>query len=360
VDFTQQRVASGLQLGTGVALVGATVFVGGYADQTVFDGSPGSFGGDGVVLRYDTNGTWQATSRIGSNTEDFVAALASNASNLLVAGYTDGSFDGQTNAGRRDAFLSKRDSAGTAIWTRLVGTNDYEDAGGAAFDSAGNAYLAGVTQGSFPSFNNPNFAANAFVARFDSAGNRTLLQQFVASPGTGSQAYDVGVDPSGNIYLAGSAYGSFGGQMNAGLWDAFLMKLDSAGNMLWARLLGTSGDDAAGTLDFDGMGHIWIAGNSKPVFGPNVRNSDGFVAEYDADGNLLGKVSIATSADESIGLTMGPDGAAYVTGYARSLDSFGDPIIGSSDIIVAKIVPEPCTALLGVSGVMLLLLRRRS
>jgi len=142
-------------------------------------------------------------------TDDYILALAGNATSLLAAGYTSSSFETQTNAGIYDAFLSKRDSTGAVVWTRFAGTVRYDEGRGAAFDSAGNRYLAGLTEGSFSGFTNAG-SNDLFVARYDSAGNRTLLKQ-IGTSGT-EYANDVKVDVSGNIYLTGTTYGALGGQ----------------------------------------------------------------------------------------------------------------------------------------------------
>lgn len=364
VDFISQRGGSGNEVGVGVALVGSgTVFTGGYTNSGTIDGQSAPGGLDALTVRYDTSGTWQGTMRLGSSASDLGYALAGNSTHLLVGGYTFGSFDGQTNAGGADAFLSKRDSTGAVVWTRYAGTSGYDYGRGATFDNAGNAYLTGYTEGSFSGFTNAGGTAGAtdlFVARYDSAGNRTLLKQFGVSGY--DDALDVKVDGSGNIYLAGSTQGALGGQTNAGGYGAFVMKLDSAGNVLWTRLLGGSNNDGSSAIALDGAGHVWIDGNSSSTFGghTNVGGDDAFVAEYDSNGTLLGTTFLSTSGNEvASGLAIGPDGAAYVTGWTAG--ALGGPNAGSNDVFVAKITaaPEPSAALLLAAGAGLLLRRRR-
>jgi hypothetical protein len=365
VDFTQQRGGNGADISYGVALVGSsTVFVGGDTLSAPFDGAAllGSAGvTDALTVRYDTSGVWQGTRRIGGGNVDTVAALTGNATHLLAAGSTMSAFEGQsTSWNNTGAFLSKRNSTGDVIWTRFLETNAPDQGRAAAFDSAGNAYLAGGTQGSLSGFTNAG-SNDLFVARYNGLnGSRTLLQQF----GTSGLdlAYDMAVDLGGNIYLTGSTEGALGGQTNAGLTDAFVMKLDSNGSVLWTRLLGGSAAEESLGLGLDAAGNVWIGGHSYSTFGghANVGSADAFVAAYDSAGNLFGTTFFGTPGIDTInGLAIGSDGAAYVTGYTTGALSPSNGV--GHDVFVSKItaVPEPSTALLGLSGVVFTLVRRR-
>src|SRR5437867_4288428 len=76
-------------------------------------------------------------------------AVAVDASDVYVAGPTDGALPGQTNAGGNDAFLRKYDADGTEVWTRQFGSLDYDDAESVAADVSG-IYVVGLTAGTLP------------------------------------------------------------------------------------------------------------------------------------------------------------------------------------------------------------------
>ncbi len=327
----------------------------GSTTSQIWDGAAALGGTDALAVGYSTAGAYQTTNRFGSNQNEAAFAAAGNATHLLAAGLTTGTIDGQAGFGGTDAFLSKRDSSGALVWTRVVGTISSDSGRAAAFDGAGNAYLAGYTAASA-------FGSNdLFVARYDASGNRTLLKQW-GSIGSDT-AYDVEVDGSGNIYLTGYTDGALGGQTNSGGNDAFLIKLDSSGNVLWTRLLGGTGADFSKGLALDAAGRVWIGGYSNsPTFAghTNAGSNDAFVAQYDSAGTLLNTAFWSTTGDDLItGMAAAPDGSVSVSGYTSG--TLGAANAGDYDAFAASLttVPEPTTAALLLGSGALLLLRRR-
>ncbi len=360
VDFTQQRGTSAEDYGTGVAILGSgTIFVGGVIAGAI-DGQAHAGGDDAGIIQYNTIGVWQGTKLFGTSGSDFIGAVAASAMNLFTGGFSTGSFGGQTNAGSADAIVSKHDASGALLWTSFLGSSGDDQCYGVAVDAVGNSFITGYTLGNLPGSSSAG-SYDFFVAKYDSNGNRTLLKQF----GTSGVdfARGINVDISGNIYIAGYTAGNLGGETNAGSDDAFVTKLDSAGNVLWTRLFGGSfSSDHANALDVDGNGNVFIGGSSSGNVGTytSVGRDDAFVVGYDTNGNLLGSQFLGSSGDDKIiGLSLGPDGGAYVTGYTDG--SLGSPNLGGPDIFVAKIIgiPEPASALLLLGGGAMLNLRRR-
>jgi hypothetical protein len=116
-------------------------------------------------------------------------------------------------------------------WIRQLGDSVYDESKAVSADGLGSVYIGGRTDGSLggPSLG----STDAFVSKFDSAGNLLWTSQH----GTSATDYGYGVsaDGLGNIFLSGYTYGSLGGP-HAGSADAFVSKFDSAGNFVWARL----------------------------------------------------------------------------------------------------------------------------
>ena len=89
----------------------------------------------------------------------------------------------------------------------------------------------------------------------------------------------VAADGLGNVYISGRTLGSLGGP-NAGGNDAFVSKYDAAGNFQWTHQLGTSGHDFSYGVTADGLGNVYISGDTFGSLGvPSEGGNDAFVAK---------------------------------------------------------------------------------
>lgn len=361
LEFTRTRGGGSDDAGRSVTILGSdTVLVGGETNSNTFDGHSRLGSVDAFLARFDSSGVWQQTSRFGGNDVDGINASAAQGPYLLSTGDTRSNpFEGQTNAGGYDVFITKRDSAGTPVWTRLAGTAGNELPSATAANAAGDALVAGYTDSSFNGFTYAGGDNDMFIARYDSGGLLTWLKQFGT---TGNEAAIGAVfDKAGNIYLAGETTGAFGGETNSGGADGFVMKLDANGAIIWSRLFGGLEDDEFSGLGLDDHGHIFVAGSSKSSIGghQNHGGSDILLAAYDTDGVLLGSTAIGTVSDDFVSaLAIGPDGKAYITGQT---DGLLDPNATQPGLFAAEfaLVPEPSSAIIAFVGGLAFLLRRR-
>jgi hypothetical protein len=108
-----------------------------------------SSGGLDVILgRFDKAGgpTWLR--QFGSTGDDEAAAIGVSEDGAYVAGSTTGELTGQTAAGESDAFAVRFFRSGVEAWTQQFGTTDYDRAYGAALDGRG-MFVVGTTHGAF-------------------------------------------------------------------------------------------------------------------------------------------------------------------------------------------------------------------
>jgi len=119
--------------------------------------------------------------------------------------------------------LAKFDASGVLQWIQQFGTAEWDSAATIALDGAGGIYITGHTDGSLggPSAGNND----AFLAKFNTSGTLQWMRQF----GTSSLDYasGVAVDGVGGVYMFGETQGSIGGPRLGGVWDAFLAKFEA-------------------------------------------------------------------------------------------------------------------------------------
>eukprot|EP00435_Cladocopium_sp_Y103_P017238 s787_g4.t1 len=256
--------------------------------------------------------------------------------NAWVAGYTLGSLDGNTNAGWADIFLMKFDAQGVHQWTRQRGGERSDYARALQVDAKGNVLIAGETQSSLDGHSNAG-DRDMFLMKFDAQGVHQWTQQ--RGGATLNRAWALQVDAKGNALVAGSTQDSLDGCHNAGDLDAFLMKFDAQGVHEWTRLYGGEYTDEARALQVDEAGNSWVAGATANALGDGATNAgslDIFLMKCNAQGvpqwitQRGGKKS-----DEAEALQVDGAGQAWVAGNTwSSLD--GHSHAGRNDVFLMK------------------------
>jgi Bacterial Ig domain/Beta-propeller repeat len=192
-----------------------------------FPGNINVGGWDVFLMKFDVNGTQQWLKQLGTTESEFASGVAVDASNnVYITGQTGGSFPGNSNVGYFDGLLMKFDANGSQRWVKQFGSDNDDYVHGVAVDVTGNAYITGETRGSFRG-NSSAGASDVFLLKFDVNGTQQWLKQL----GTDNEeaATGIAIDATGDVHITGIAFGSFPGNSSAGKADVFLMKFDANG-----------------------------------------------------------------------------------------------------------------------------------
>lgn len=259
--------------------------------------------------------------------------------NAYIVGLTNGTFPNSHNYGGYDLFVVKYDITGTVKWIRQLGTAGDDNGEGIATDGSGNIYITGVTNGSFPSFSNAGGDNNIFIIKLNNDGEQQWIYQLGATNG-GAGASAVAMDSSGNIYVTGGTDGNLPGFTNAGGADLFVMKLNSEGELQWIQQMGTaSGDSAWGVATNSGSGDVYITGHTIGDF-PGFTNkgaSDLFVMKLDSSGTQQWTQQLGTAGvEQGTGIATDRSGNVYIAGYTdKAFPSFSN--MGDVDLVIIKL-----------------------
>ena len=171
----------------------------------------------------------------------------------------------------------------------------------------------------------------------------------------GSNIEKMVLDDSDNRYIAGTFTNmlALGGTTldTAGSSDIFLAKVDSAGNVLWAKSFGGVSYDNVSALSVDGAGAVTLAGRfSSTDFAisglPNLESDgsyDAFVLRLDSSGTAQWAKSFGGSASDVVSaLSVDGMGAVTLAGYFSGTDFAvtGLPDLsaaGSNDVYVLRL-----------------------
>jgi hypothetical protein len=171
------------------------------------------------------------------------------------------------------------------------------------------------------------------LSGIDGAPTSTYSVNQQASSGT-TTAQASAVDASGNVYVIGNATGNFGNQINQGAQDSYLTKYDSAGHVVWQKLLGSGGTANAYGLALDPSGGVVVTGAStSQLMTTSVSNgnNDSFVARYDANGEQTWIKQIQTLAtNQSNAVSIDASGNIYIGG------SVSGGVIGAGQVSQGK------------------------
>jgi hypothetical protein len=232
---------------------------------------------------------------------------------------------------------------------------------GIEIDAVGNVYTIGVFTGTVdfdPSANTFNLTAtsfynNCYITKMDANGNFIWAKSFVGVRDVIPK--DIAISSSGEVYTIGDfgnavytatidfdpGMGTAFLTSSVGGGDLFISKLDANGNYLWAKKIGSGGNDYGNTISLDANGNIIAAGSywGTVDFDPNAGIAnlvssyfDAFLLKLDISGNYIWAKSfsagnIANSNSSVDAIKINALGDIYVSGHFGGLVDF-DPDAG--------------------------------
>lgn len=349
---------------------------GGFVGTADFDPGPGVFNmtsagqTDIYIAKYDASGNFVwAKGIIGGTWFDHgYGILVDGTGNVHVIGrfyYQGGARDFDPGPGTffltadwEDIFILKLDNDGNFIWAKDIG-NVLESRGHSiALDATGNVYTTGYFLGTVDfdpgagTFNLTSVGGSTgwdiFYSKLDANGNFVWAKAMVNSTSTyytdGYYGRKIAVDASGNVYSSGRYSGTtdfdFGtGTFNltpAGGYDAYLMKMSTDGDFVWAKSFGGTGYDEGFSLCLGTTGDVYLTGFfvNTVDFDPGTgtfnlsasgANDDIFVSKFDSNGNFVWAGSMGgTLDDQGYGISTDASGNVYLSGWFQSTADF-DP-----------------------------------
>ena len=252
------------------------------------------------------------------------------------------------------------------VYSTLLGGSGFDFATDVAIDAAGNAYVTGTAQAGFPvtpgafqtSFNGVN---DAFVTKLNSTGTALVYSTFLGGSGT-DRGSGIAVNTAGNAFVTGVSDssnfpvtpGAFQSVKAAGQ-DAFITQLNVAGSgLVYSTYLGGDGNDFGNDIALDTAGNASVVGLTGSTVFPTTAdaiqsgyggNNDAFITRLNTTGTALVFSTYlgGSNGDNALSISVDPAGSIYVTGTTSSADFPTTPgafqtVSQGADGFVAKIV----------------------
>lgn len=343
--------------------------------ETILDAGVNS---DAFIQKLDPNGDLIWVKQLDINSASTGYSVETDGSgNVYITGsfHLTGDFDpgsgvyNLSSLGGSDIFVLKLDSNGNFVWAKAMGGTQSNIAFDLALDTNGNVYTTGYFR------NTVDFNPGAGVYQLHSNGERDCFVQkldingnFLWAKQIGGDYIDMGysidTDLSGNVYTTGRFYNTVDFDpgidtlyfTSHGLFDIYLQKLDTDGNLLWAKQMGGSGHDIGNHISVDINGNIYTIGDFTETvdFNPDsvpplslvsAGIKDIYIQKLTTHGSVIWAKRIGgIGIDQGYGLDLDQYGSVYITGRFSEIADF-DPgtavfeltPLGYEDIFIEKL-----------------------
>ena len=305
--------------------------------------------GDILLTKFSSSGAlvW-STYMGGSFPEHARSAVCDPSGNIYITGTTKssqgiampGAYETVYQGGEGDSYLTKFSPDCVRLWSTYLGGNKDERCHGICLDDYGNVLVHGTTEsdsglvspGTYQSIYGGNI--DAFFAKFSINGNFDWCSYF---GGAGEDhGRSITTDEAGNIYICGYTFsetaiatpGAFQEQWvpgyNSGndpLYDAYLSKFTSLGEIIWSTYYGYDENDIANSVVIDTNQKVYLIGKTRSD--TTIATPDGFqpllaggqdamFVKFDESGNRIWGSYLGAAFDDAINNgRLGPNARLY-------------------------------------------------
>lgn len=278
----------------------------------VVAGSTKSYGAgemDVYLIKTDAAGNWLWERTFGGINYETAMGLAATADGgYILTGWTSSFY-----AVMSSVYVIKTDESGNLQWQKTYGGNWAEEGADILQTTDGGYIVAGQTE---------SFGAGEdeiYVIKIDQFG----IVEWEKAFGGGGNDWAEAIVPSGD---GGYVMAGWTGSMGAGGYDAMLLKINGSGNSVWWKAYGRAEYDAgnalAGTADggFVLGGHLGITGGG----------ADAYLVKVNGSGNIIWEQTYGDSYEMAEAVIQTPDGGYVLIGQWISPDG------ENSDVFVLK------------------------
>jgi len=139
--------------------------------QVINFNQPNSWNSDVSITRFNADGSQAWSRQLGGAAQENLTSLASAADGAVyVAGSTLSSFDGQSNSGEVDGFLTRFNSDGSKTWTKFAGASGRDSITYLSASTDGSVFVSGVKDVTF-STSTGNVLGTGFISRYLANGS---------------------------------------------------------------------------------------------------------------------------------------------------------------------------------------------
>ena len=269
----------------------------------------------------------------GSDLDEAYSIQQTTDGGYIIAGKsnsTDG--DVSDNNGSMDFWIVRLDPMGEIIWEKSLLDDGFEVAYAIQQTNDGGFIVAGSSDN--------DDGVNMLVIKLKDNGD-VEWQTYLGGSGFDA-AYSVRQTTGGEYIVAGES-NSEDGDVTApkGAFDAWIVKLDPFGEIMWERSFGGTQDDRANAIQLTSDGGMVFAGHTFSSDGDITGHhglNDFWIVKLDSLGTLEWQKALGGQLlEEAMTLYPAADGGIIAAGYTFSFDGDVTVSYGNQDIWVVKL-----------------------
>lgn len=304
-------------------------------------------GSDCWVVKLDESGNTAWQKCYGGSSWDRAHAIQQTPDSGYIMTGSSASNDGDVsgNHGYNDFWVVKMTKTGNIEWQNSLGGNSNDYGLDVEHTTDGGYIVGGKTFSNDGDVSGNHGWMDYWIVKLDATG---ALEWQNALGGTSyDEGYSVAQTADGNYMIVGHTDSNDGDVSGYhGVFDYWVAKLDTEGDILWQKCLGGSNPDRGYAIEATADSGCIVAGSSESNDGDvtghhgDMFSSDFWIAKLDAEGILEWQNSLGgTSSEYAYAVQDNPNGAFAVAGKSMSNDGDVTENHGEYDYWVVKLSP---------------------
>jgi gliding motility-associated-like protein len=307
--------------------------------------------------------TFQWVNQLEGSNDQFGQSTGTDASgNVYSAGYFFADIDLDpsvgtdvyTSNGQQDIYINKLDLSGNYLWGLTLGADLRDRCNDIFVDDAGNVYATGYFEdtvdfdpGTGQSLLTADGARDVYVLKLDPSGALLWAKRFGGT--LDGEGVSIKANENSEVFVSGLFQGTYdfdptsGSELLTaqGSRDAFVMKLNSDGNLNWVKQFRGLGNEYGMALDYTSTGELFISGfysgtvdldpSGSSQFFTSNGSFDLYAMKLSQTGGLVWARSFGGTAQErGEGVTVDNNDDFYISGRFQNTVNFDPGLTNTS------------------------------
>ncbi|OYU83774.1 MAG: hypothetical protein CFE24_09810 [Flavobacterium sp. BFFFF2] len=300
---------------------------------------------DFLVIKLNNLGSIEWQKCLGGSGQDHARSIQqTNDGGYIVTGWA-GSNNGNVTGshGGGDIWVVKLNDVGVIVWQKCLGGSGYEFANSIQQTTDGGYIIAGSTFSNDGDVSGNHGGSDFWIVKLNNLG----IIDWQKCLGVDSVDYATCIkQTTDNGYIVAGYTGSDGGTVSGhhGQDDIWVLKLNISGTLMWQKILGGNSQDKAGNIQQTSDGGYIVAGytgsNNGDVIGNNG-STDAWVVKLNELGTIMWQKCFGGSSDDNANsIQQTTDGGYVMAGFSSSSDGDVSGNIGNADFWIVKLNAE--------------------